>query len=342
MEKLYAGIDLHATSLQLCIVGTDLEPRIERTLRCDPARVVSALEPFGSLDVAFESCFNWYWLADALQDAGHTPHLAHALAVHMITRAKVKTDRRDALKLARLLATGMLPEGYIHPRDSRTVRDLVRRRTGLVGARARGYSSIRHLLYRHGLVDHSRNAAKTWEERDLDALLPDGPARLLARQELARIALLSEQVRELEERILAAASPESGYLRLSQIPGFGNALSAIVFYETGDASRFPSARHFASYCRLVPGTADSAGSSKRGRGSRQGNPHLKSAFTQAAQCAVRHYPLLRAFYERQASRHPGRASKLVATCILGHRLASAAYHILKEGTDYRDDLLFTV
>jgi transposase len=342
MEKLYAGIDLHATSLQICVVGEDLEPRLERTLRCDPAKVVAALKPFGSLDVAFESCFNWYWLADALQDAGHVPHLAHALAVHMITRAKVKTDRRDALKLARLLATGMLPEGYIYPRETRPIRDLVRQRTRLVTARARGYASIRLLLYRHGLLDHSRNGVKAWGEVDLDSILADPESRLLARQDLERIALLSTQIAEVEARVLAAASPESGYARLSDMPGFGRALSAVVFYETGDIRRFPSARHYASYCRLVPGTADSGSSSKRGRGSRQGNPHLKAAFTQAAQCAVRHYPRMKEFYERHTSRHPGRGSKLIATSVLGHRLASAAYHILKEGTDYRDEILFSI
>ena len=341
MERLYAGIDLHATSLTLCVVGEDLEPRLERTLRCDAAKLVAALGPFGPLHVAFESCFNWYWLADALEDGGHTPHLAHALAVHMITRAKVKTDRRDALRLARLLAAGMLPEGHIHPRAWRAVRDLVRRRTALVADRARGYASLRQLLYRLGLLDHSRNAARAWDGEDLDGLFPDGPPRLIARQELDRIALLSGQVREIERRILDAARPEDGYRRLTAIPGLGDALGAVVFYETGDPGRFPSARHYASYCRLVPGTADSGSSSRRGRGPRQGNPHLKAAFTQAAQCAVRHYPRMKAFYERQASRHPGRASRLTATCILGHRLASAAFHILREGTDYRDDLIFS-
>jgi transposase len=148
-------------------------------------------------------------------------------------------------------------------------------------------------------------------------------------------------VSTIEERILQAAAHQDGYARLMQVPGLGKALSAIVFYETGDVSRFPSARHYSSYCRLVPGTADSGGHSKPGRGAKQGNPHLKAAFTQAAQCAVRHYPSLRDFYERQAGRHPGRGSRLIATDILGHRLALAAYHILKEGTDYDDKKLFT-
>ena len=341
MAKSYTGIDLHSTSMRLCVVGENRETLLEKTIKNDLALVLETLEPFGpGLDVAVESCFNWYWLGDGLQDAGHRVHLVHTLGLYMITRAKVKTDRRDARTLAVLLASGMLPEGYIYPKETRPIRDLVRQRTRLVAARARGYASLRAMLYRHGDTGHSRNAAKAMGEEDIGRTLPEGPVRLMAAQDLQRISLLSEQIGEIEGRVLAAASPESGYQALTSIPGFGKALSAIVFYETGDVGRFKTARNYSSFCRLVPGTADSGGSSKRGRGSKQGNPHLKSAFTQAAQCAVRHYPRMKEFYDRQVARHPGRGSKLIATCILGHRLAQAAYHILKEGVPFDDKMLF--
>ena len=120
MPKSYTGIDLHSTSMRLCVVGEDRETLLEKTLKNDLALVLGTLEPFGpGLDVAVESCFNWYWLGDGLQDAGHRVHLVHTLGLHMITRAKVKTDRRDARTLAVLLAAGILPEGYIYPRETR-------------------------------------------------------------------------------------------------------------------------------------------------------------------------------------------------------------------------------
>jgi transposase len=342
MAQLYCGIDLHATSMQVCVIDRDLNRLLERNIRNDLATLLSLLKPFRKgLSILVESTFNWYWLVDGLQEAGYEVHLAHTLGLFRITKAKVKTDRRDAYRLAKILHDGEAPLAYIYPKETRPIRDLVRQRTRLVADRGHAYASLRLRLYQHGLANHSRNAAKSWTTEDMDTLLQEPSARFLARQELDRIALLSRQVAAIEELILQAAAGQDGYTGLLQIPGFGKALSAVVFYETGDVNRFPSARQFSSYCRLVPGTADSGGHSKRGRGSKQGNPHLKSAFTQAARCAIRHYPNLRAFYDRQASKHPGRGSKLIATDILGHRLAQAAYHILKEGTDYDDSKLFT-
>jgi transposase len=341
MKKLYCGIDLHATSMQLCVIDGKLNRLLERSIPNDLPAVLSLLRPFRKrLSILVESTFNWYWLVDGLQDTGYEVHLAHTLGLFRITRAKVKTDRRDAYRLAKILHDGEAPLAYIYPKETRPIRDLVRQRTRLVAARAHAYSSLRLRLYQHGFVRHSRDAAKAWDAQDMDALLKEPAARFLAGQDLERIAFLSEQVAAIEKRIQKAASGQEGYTRLMKIPGLGKALSAIVLYETGDVSRFSSARHYSSYCRLVPGTADSGGHSKPGRGAKQGNPHLKAAFTQAAQCAVRHYPGLRNFYERQAGRHPGRGSRLIATDILGHRLAQAAYHILKEGTDYDDKKLF--
>ena len=342
MARLYCGIDLHATSMQVCIIGPDLVKVLDRTIRNDLPSVLSVLRPFGpDLSIAVESTFNWYWLVDGLQDAGYDVHLAHTLGLFLITRAKVKTDLRDAYALARLLATGMLPEAYIYPKETRPIRDLVRQRTRLVAARAQGYAALRLRLYQHGIHDHSRNDTKGWALQDIEEVTGHPIVRMLCGQELERIALFSVQIAAIEDRILEAARPESGYLRLTALPGVGQALSAIIFYETGRVSRFPSARHYSSYCRLVPGTADSGGSSHRGRGAKQGNPHLKAAFTQAAQCAVRHYPTMKVFYERHAAHHPGRGSKLIATNILGHKLALAVYHILKEGIDYDENRLLT-
>ena len=62
-----------------------------------------------------ESTFNWYWLIDGLQAEGYEVVLAHTLGLYLITGAKVKTDRRDAYSLAKLLLVGAVPAAYIYP-----------------------------------------------------------------------------------------------------------------------------------------------------------------------------------------------------------------------------------
>lgn len=85
-----------------------------------------------NLQIVVESTFNWYWLVDGLQNLGFDLCLAHTLGLSLITQAKVKTDRRDAFTLTKLLRAGVMPKAYIYPAHTRPVRDLLRRRLKLV------------------------------------------------------------------------------------------------------------------------------------------------------------------------------------------------------------------
>ena len=79
-----------------------------------------------------ESTFNWYWLVDGLQDAGYKVHLANPNAMQQYNGLKFVNDRSDARWLAHVLRLGILPEGYIYPREQRALRDLLRKRNRLV------------------------------------------------------------------------------------------------------------------------------------------------------------------------------------------------------------------
>ncbi len=339
--KVYCGIDLHAKVSQVAVMDGEGKVLLNRQVRNVLAEILALLAPYGpGIHVAVESTFNWYWLVDGLQAAGCDVHLGHPLKLSWISKAKVKTDRKDAVCLADRLRKDDFPEAYIYPKATRPLRDLVRQRGRLVVARAREYSGVRLRLYREGILDHSRNSAKTITSEELDRLLRHPHVRPLVHQEQARIQLLSAQILQLEGAMLAALAGESRYQRLRTLPGVGQALGAVILLETGEVTRFASARHYASYCRLTPGCASSAGKVKAGRGKKQGNAYLKAAYTQAATHAVRTDPKVRSLYDRLRARHPGRGSIPIATNVIGHKLALAAYHILKEGSDYREELIF--
>jgi transposase len=105
--------------------------------------------------------------------------------------------------------------------------------------------------------------------------------------ELARIELYSQQIKQLEQSILAQAAAESSFSRLQEIYGIGPVLTLTILHEVGEAPRFENVRQFCSYCRVVPGVAQSGSVTKRGRGSKQRNHFLKWALSQAAVHAVR-------------------------------------------------------
>jgi transposase len=339
--KCYCGIDLSARNSQVCVIDEDQNVLVQEKVRNELPNIISLIEPFKKdLQIVVESTFNWYWLIDGLQERGFTVCLAHTLGLYMITGSKIKTDRRDAFALAKLLKAGVIHKAYIYPKETRPVRDLLRRRSKLVALRAEEYGSLRRLLLRHGILDHSRNSIKNTLEEDIRAWFNHPLIQMHAGQEISRIHLYTEQIRQLEKLIVDTVQDRPEYHRLLTIPGVWKILAITIFYEIGEINRFRDARHFSSYCRLFPGIAQSGNSSRRGRGSKQGNPHLKWAFSQAATYAVRYYPNIRRYFDRHLKRHHGKAKKLIAYNIIAHKLAQAVYHVLHDAMEYQDEMLF--
>jgi transposase len=206
--------------------------------------------------------------------------------------------------------------------------------------RAYEYGSIRQLLLRQGLLCSSRNQVKLADDEVIKEWFTHPLVVMSASHQLERIELLSRQIRELEQQILLLTGDKADYKRLLGIPGIGKLLALTILYEVGQISRFETARHFSSYCRLVPGVAQSGKLIRRGRSSKQGNRYLKSAFNQAAVAAVRCYPAVKRCYQRHLQRHRGSARKLVAYNVIAHKLAQATYHVLRNGSHYREELIF--
>lgn len=339
--KFYCGIDLSARDCHVCVIDEQLNVMVQQKLRNELPRICKVLEPYKcDLKIVVESTFNWYWLIDGLQAAGFNVVLAHTLGLYLITGAKVKTDRRDAFSLAKLLLAGVIPAAYIYPVETRPVRDLLRRRARLVQVRAGEYGSLRRLLLREGILSSKQYEIKTADEKDLEQWFEHPLLRLHASQELRRIELYSRQIEELEKTILELAEIEQSYELLRKLPGVGQTIALTILYETGELTRFANVKDFSSYCRVVPGIAQSGNVTRRGRASKRGNHYLKAAFSQAAVHAVRCYPKVRRYYERQLKRHQGRGRQMICYNIIAHKLAQAAFHVLKEQTEYREELLF--
>ena len=338
--EVYCGVDLHSRRSQVCVIDREGEVLVNRRVPNRIELILELLEPYGpGLPIAVESTFNWYWLVDALQDAGHEVHLGHPLKIAMIVKAKVKTDPVDARKLARLLRLGELPEAYIYPRETRPIRDLIRQRGKLVTWRAREYSALRLRLYRHGFLEHDRSTAKSITEEELESYFSDPRTRHLLQLERERIKLLSAQIGGLDAAIIDATKDEIGLQRLRRVPGMGLALAPVVFYESGDICRFASAKHYSSYARVVAGCAESDGTSKAPRGRKQGNAHLKSAFSQAAVHAARCDERVRRFRDRHLSHRRGKGAKPIANASVAHKLAVAVYQILRHGKEFKHELI---
>jgi len=112
-----------------------------------------------------ESTYNWYWLVDALMEAGYRVHLGNTAAIVQYSGLKYSDDDSDAAWLAKLLRLGLLPEGYIYPRAQRAVRDLLRRRSRLVQQHTANVLAVQSLF--------SRNRGKSMSANEIERLTPE-------------------------------------------------------------------------------------------------------------------------------------------------------------------------
>ena len=90
---------------------------------------------------------------------------------------------------------------------------------------------------------------------------------------------------------------------------------------------------------MVPGISQSGDSCKRGRGSKQGNAHMKCALYQAASCAIRVNPQINAYYHAHQNRRRGSGGKMVSLNIIAHKIAIAVWQSFK-GNEFDIDKLF--
>ncbi len=137
--------------------------------------------------------------------------------------------------------------------------------------------------------------------------------------------LLMAQVRRLEHVLRDRVLPTPNAQRLVWVPGIGKLVAYTLLLEIDDIHRFPSVRHFYSYCRLVPGADNSAGKTRHKR-SRDGNRYLKIAFHHAAIRAVQYFPEIRQEYQRLVRRK----GKLIARARIAKALATIVYAMLSK------------
>jgi len=175
--KLYAGFDLHSSNSYLAIIDEKGKRVYKKKLRNDPELILGELKPYRKRieGIAVESTFNWYWLVDLLMESGYKAHLANPAAIQKYTGLKHSDDQHDAFWLAEMLRLGILPEGYIYPKEERPIRDLLRKRGQLVKLRTSLVISLQNTISRNCGVSVSFNDVKVLKEDRISPLLMGDP-----------------------------------------------------------------------------------------------------------------------------------------------------------------------
>ena len=264
----------------------------------------------------------WKGVYYLLEAEGFDCWLVNAREVKNVP-GRAKTDRADAVWLAKVAERGMCRPSLVQPPEIRRLRDLTRYRRALVQDRTRERQRVEKLLEDaqikisavlsdlHGVTGRAMMEALIAGQRDPRALagLAQGRAR--------------KKTGQLEEAI----GPFSAQVaRLADIPGVDSVAAAELIGEIGvDMTRFPSAAHLVSWAKFCPQTHQSAGKSRsKGRG--KGNPWLAGTLGRIAFTNCRSDTFLGARYQRLARRR-GKQKALVAT---GNSVLTVIYHLLSD------------
>jgi transposase len=231
-HEFYCGIDLHARRMYTCIVGHDGEIGLHRNLKTQPHDLLQAVKPFRGRDliVGVESTYNWYWLADLCQTEKIPFVLGHALAMKAIHGGKTKNDKQDSLKIAMLLRGGNFPQGYVYPQATRAQRDLTRRRGYFVRQRAELQTHIRNTASQYNLATPKGQLRYLSNQEGLADSFPNPAAQQTIAADIAMINALTQQITELEKRLLqfARIDNSSAFYRLKSVPGIGDILALVI------------------------------------------------------------------------------------------------------------------
>lgn len=329
---IHVGIDLHSRNMTLAAVNDNGELLAERKITNSPVLLEQFFTDLPRPIQAVVECTSfWFWLADWCYDHDIPLRVAHAKMLKAISYAKVKTDAVDARTLADLLRADLIPAAHQPPLMQRELRERTRARLRMIEHRRHLQSRLWHLAAKYNtMIDQVGWRYLDRVENYLLSRLPVA-VHLETRLLIGQIRQVQHDVTLIEEDITAQAVFNPGVDLLKDLPGFGLVCSWTVMAEIGDITRFPSAREFTSYCRLVPGSRDSGGKQRHRSGNKDGNRYLRTAYNQAAVIAFTRYGPVREFYNKIKRR----SGKAVARTVVAKELAKITWHVLSKNEPYK-------
>jgi len=336
--KVYVGMDLHATNTYVGMVDEENTVLHKQRYRNELPLILAGLDPFKKdiQGVVVESTFNWYWLVDGLMDQGYRVHLANVSAIKQYEGLKQIDDKRSAFWLANLLRLGILPTGYIYPKEERPTRDLLRKRLQLVRHRTSHVLSVKNILARNLGLRMKSEDVKRITDPEVRRLFPDREMQTMVLSSVGLIRHLEDQISTIEAMITKKLRVRKEFTKLMTVPGIGKILTLTIMLEVGDIHRFPTVGDYSSYCRCVKSIRTSAGKIIGYGNRKNGNKYLSWAYIEAAQFARRFHETVRTYYEKKMAK----TNRIVAIKALSHKLTRASYYVMRDQVDYDPARLF--
>jgi transposase len=254
---------------------------------------------------------------------------------------RVKTNRRDSLKLATALRGGQLKSIHVPSKPFRNLRHLVQAREVYVRLSAASKLRIKGMFLLESIRFPARTVRSQWPKIVLTELkhLPlDSVIRFKLDLHLSAIDLASANVKSTTEHILHFCSTDDQLSRcmtlLQTIPGIGPVVAFHLLARIGDPGLISNKRQIAALLGLVPVENSTGDRTVRGSITRLGDPAARGKLIECAWTAIRIDPELKKFYDRIRSRHPLHLGARKAIVAVARKLTVRIYSVLKNQRPY--------
>ena len=313
---LYIGLDVHAQSIAIAIAERDGEVRNYGSISNDLHAVEKVLtkikkaHPGTELRVCYEAGPTGFVIVRRLaQLKVHCTVVAPSLIPNR-SGDRIKTDKRDAVKLARLHRAGELTAVHVPDAVDEAMRDLCRARTDAVQDLRRSRSQLKAFLLRHGYRYSGKSAWTEAHRRYLrEVALPHAAHRLVLEDALRVISESEGRIRRLEEgmeALLEEWSMKPVVQALMGLRGFQRIGAMVIVSELGGAWRFAHPRQLMAYLGLVPTESSSGERRRQGSISKCGNSHARWLMLEASH----HYRLAPKVSRELSTRQEGLSEEI--------------------------------
>jgi transposase len=319
MSRILA-IDLGKFKSVTCLLDSDTNQTEFWTMSTDRQYLLAVLKNYHPDLVVIESCGLAGWVHDICTEEGYEVLVCNPnQEAWKWKRIKRKTDRDDALKLAKLAALGQLVPVYIPCRQQREYRRLVKYRQVILGRINRVQNNIRAIFAQRGM--EMVRGQKAWALERLELIaehrkpLAECELDELWRGELDLELIQLEHLRQhqhaVHKQLKALARADERVQLLQTIPGVGRKTAEVVVAYLDDPHRFQNARQISSYAGMVPRRYQSGEMDRQGRIHKRGPRQLRSALVEAAWLMLRYNPWAKSVYERLTSGQKTRKKKAI-------------------------------
>lgn len=338
-KVIYVGIDVHKKTYScVCICEGQIVKR--DTMPAKPEILLSYLKNKFSgaaeIKTAYEAGFSGFYLHRYLVSHGIKNIVVHPGSIEVASRDRVKTDKRDALKIARQLAAGRLRGIFVPSQEREERRSITRLRSNILRLRHQVSQQFKALLFTQGLIDMDDDTvlSQTWLLQKLCEVEKAGYSEdfYYSLTQYANEWLhLTKHMKDIEARLKIQAAQEEGLQFIYEsVPGIGPVHGRQLANELGDMKQFRNEKSLFSFTGLTPSEHSSGEHTRQGHITRQGNSVLRRIFIEAAWIAVYRDPSLEEIFNR-LSKNRGKKRAIVG---VARRLAGRIRSCVLTGALY--------